>query len=823
MRAAMTATLVLGTGAVLGCSGASTPEEVIASHSATIGRYCLDCHNQAERAGELSLERLDLAHPGAHAATLEEVVRKLRGRLMPPPGNPQLPDDTLRQLISWLEDGLDAAAAADPHPGRIALHRLNRREYANAIRDLLGMRVNVAELLPQDDSAGGFDNIASVLQVSPSFLEQYVGAARSIAVQAVGRHEPRPGSRTYNVRAGTQQNHVPGLPLGTRGGALVEHDFPAAGEYLLNIADMAQALWVYNMEFENDLIVTLNGERIFQTTIGGEDDMRAIDQDQDPAVDAINRRLKNIRFHAPSGPQQVGVTFVRRTLAESDDRLRPFIPGGGQDRVLRVQSFEISGPFASEGLGNTPTRERIFTCYPETAHPETTDHPPADTAGDAADEQRACAMTLFSRLARQAYRRPVNDADIAELMAYYEDGAARGGFEEGVRSGLTGLLASPYFLYRAERIPETLNADGSYRIDDLELASRLSFFLWSSLPDDELLDLAIAGRLGDPAVRERQVRRMIADPRALTLADGFARQWLHLDHLSEVNPDSAIFPYASGAGDPRSHYMQEIILFVDSIFREDRNVVELLSADHSYLNEPLALMYGERGVRGEHFRRVQLSHSARRGLLGKGAVLMASSYPNRTAPVLRGAYILENILGTPPAPPLPDVEALQDSGIAGRDMLTVRELMARHSQDPSCFSCHGVMDPLGFALENFDAVGLWRDRDRFAGVPVDASGELPDGTQINGPDDLREALLRQPDQFVQTLTERLMTYALGRELTHHDMPVVRGIVREAAGEDYRFSALVLGIVESAPFTLRRTQGTPPGTLTAATAPDATAP
>jgi hypothetical protein len=780
-----------------GCGSAPSPEVFLAEHSATLNRYCLDCHNQAEQAGDLSLERVDLAELGRHADVLEEVVRKLRGRLMPPPGNPQLSDETLWSLVSWLEHGLDAQAMADPQPGRVALHRLNRREYANAVRDLLALEVDAAELLPQDDTASGFDNIASALQVSPSFLEQYVGAARQVAVRAVGQSAPRPGSRTYNVRSGNQQNHVPGLPLGTRGGAMVEHDFPVTGEYVLNIADLAQALWVYNMEFENHLVVTLNGERVFETTIGGEDDMRAIDQDQDPAVDAINRRLKNIRFHAPAGPQQVGVTFVRRTLAESDDRLRPFAPGGGQDRVLRIQSFEISGPFVSEGLDSTPSRDRIFSCYP-------------DSEADA----RPCAESILARLARQAYRRPVNDADIAELMDYYDDGAGTSGFEEGVRTALTGLLASPWFLYRAEQMPDTRHADGSYRISDLEFASRLSFFLWSSLPDDELLELALSGRLSDPAVREQQVRRMLADRRAESLATSFAHQWLHLDHLSEVNPDSVIFPYASGTADPRPHYLQEITLFVDSIFRNDRNVVELLSASYSYLNEPLALLYGETGVKGNHFRRVELSHSARRGLLGKGAILMASSYPNRTAPVLRGAYILENILGTPPAPPLPDVEALQDSGTTGRDMLTVRELMARHSQDPSCFSCHGVMDPLGFALENFNAVGLWRDRDRFAGVPVDASGELPDGTLINGPDDLREALLRRPDQFVQTLTERLMTYALGREITHHDMPVVRSIVREAARNDYRFSSVVMGIVESTPFVMRRVSPDESGTVTA---------
>jgi hypothetical protein len=785
-----------------GCQSGPSPEALTAGHATIIDRYCLDCHNYAEQAGELSLERIDLAEAGSHAEIMEKVVRKLRGRLMPPPGTAQPGEDEVWGLVGFLEARLDEAAHANPRSGRVALHRLNRREYANAVHDLLAVSIDAAEILPQDDTRAGFDNIAAALQVSPSFLEQYVAAARMVAVQAVGQPRPRPGSRTYNVRAGTQQAHVQGLPLGTRGGALVEHYFPADGEYEINIADMAQALWVYNLEFENHLIVTLNGERIYQTTIGGDEDTRAIDQDQDPAVDDINRRLKNIRFLAKAGPQAVGVTFLRRTLAESDDRLRPFVPGGGQDRVLRVSAFEISGPFEPEGLGSTPSRERIFSCYPTNAA-----------------EELPCAEGIMARLARQAYRRPLNEADIDELMQYYQAGAEDGGFEEGVRAALTGMLASPYFLYRAERVPESVQASGTYRISDLELASRLSFFLWSTLPDEELMALALEGRLSDQEVREREVMRMLADPRAETLATSFAYQWLHLDHLDEVNPDRFIFPYASGQGDPRRHYLREVMLFVDSVFREDRSVVELLSADYTYLNEPLALLYGIRDVKGDHFRRVELEHSARWGLLGKGAVLMASSYPNRTAPVLRGAYILEHILGTPPAPPLPDVEALMDNQEGSTEVLTIRELMTRHSEDPSCFSCHGVMDPLGFALENFNAVGLWRERDRFAGVPVDTSGELPDGTRISGPDDLREALLRRPEQFVQTLTERLLTYALGRELDHNDMPVVRQIVRDTAADDYRFSSLVLAIVESRPFTMRQAPGAAGSTIVTAAVGD----
>jgi hypothetical protein len=472
-----------------GCERAPTPEALIAEHGGMISRYCLDCHNAAEQAGELSLERVDFANVAAHADALEEAVRKLRGRLMPPPGNPQPSDAELWGAVVWLEASLDAAAAANPQPGRVALHRLNRREYQNAIWDLLAVPVDATELLPQDDTAGGFDVIASALQVSPSFLEQYVAAARAIAVRAVGQAAPRPGSRTYNVRGGNQQAYVPGLPLGTRGGALVVHEFPAAGEYEINIADLAQALWVYNLEFENDLIVTLNGRRIFETTIGGDEDTRAIDQDQDPAVDTINQRLKGIRFHAPAGPQQVGVTFVRRTLAESDDRLQSFVRGGGQERVLRVSSFEISGPFDPQGIDATPSRERIFSCYPREAA-----------------EQRVCAESILARLARQAYRRPVTEADVALLREFFAAGRERrGSFDGGIQTALRLiLLASPDFLFRREATPAGVRPGELYEVDDLALASRLSFFLWSSIPDEELLALAEQGRCPSrPPTRRR--------------------------------------------------------------------------------------------------------------------------------------------------------------------------------------------------------------------------------------------------------------------------------------------------------------------------------
>jgi hypothetical protein len=566
----------------------------------------------------------------------------------------------------------------------------------------------------------------------------------------------------------------------------VDHLFPVDGEYEVNIANLAAALWVLNQEFENDLIVTLDGEKIYETTIGGESDIRAIDQDQDPAVDAINARLKNIRFTTTSGIHQVGVTFRHRTFAESDDRLQEFVPGGGQDRMYRVSSFQILGPFNPVGLSPTPSRERIFGCHPERG-----------------DEPALCAEEIITSLATEAYRRPLGEQDLVELLEYYRDGVANGGFEEGIRSAITGILASPYFLYRGERVPQGLGPDEVYAIDDLELASKLSFFLWNTIPDRELLDLAVGGELRDAAVLEGQVERMLADPRAETLASNFVHQWLDLKRLDEVVPDRTIFPYASGSGDPREDFLTEITLFSKSLFAEDRSVLDFLTASHTFVNERIALHYGINSVKGDRFQRIELEQSARWGLLGKGAVLMAAAYPNRTSPVLRGAFILEHIQGTPPAMPPPNVEALDENDIGTTKARTVREMIAAHRENPACFSCHAVMDPLGFALENFDATGAWRDRDRYAGTLIDASGELPDGTPIEGPDDLREALMREPLQFVQTFTERLLMYATGRAIEYHDMPAVRKIVRAAAADDYRFSSLVRGVVDSDQFRKRR--------------------
>jgi hypothetical protein len=466
-----------------------------------------------------------------------------------------------------------------------------------------------------------------------------------------------------------------------------------------------------------------------------------------------------------------------------------FTPGGGQDRLYRVSSFQLRGPFDATGLSQTPSRARIFSCRP---------------AHDASpDEQAACARQIMWSLAARAYRRPVAAEDVDELMQYYRDGAEADGFEGGVRSAVTGLLASPFFLYRSERVPAGLRPGDVYSISDLELASKLSFFLWNTIPDDELLQLGVDGRLKEPAELDRQVRRMLADPRAETLASNFVHQWLDMKRLDEIVPDSAVFPYASGRSDPRDDFRTELTMFADSIFKADRSVVDLLRASHTFLNERIALHYGIDGVKGDRFRRVELTQSSRWGLLGKGAVLMAAAYPNRTSPVLRGAFVLKHIQGVPPATPPADVPTLDEKDVGTTKALTVREMIAKHRANPTCASCHAVMDPLGLALENFDATGRWRDRDRYAGAAIDASGVLPDGTPITGPDDLREALLRRPEQFAQTFTEGLLTYATGRKLEHYDMPSVRRIVRAAAGSGYRFSALVQGVVRSEQFTMRR--------------------
>jgi mono/diheme cytochrome c family protein len=764
--------------ALAGCTREPSPEV----RWAFVEQYCVECHNETDLAGEIAFDELGPADVAAHAETFERAVRKLRGRMMPPPGGARPDNADADAFVAWLEQTLDAAAP-NLKPGYVTPHRMNRTEYANAIRDLLALEVDPATLLPVDGAEHGFDNIANALTVSPSFIDQFLSAARNLSAQAVGNPSPRAVGVPYTVgNARAQQFHVDGLPLGTRGGGVIEHYFPVDGEYRLNIGDLVTGVWWYNVEHENTLVALLDGRKFFELTIGGGQDSKELDQIRAPAVDAINARLKNIPFTATAGVHRLGVTFLHRSFAESDRQLYSQVPGGGQDSVLTLSQLEIFGPVNATGLTSTPSRDKIFVCRPETSAVE-----------------RACAERIVASLAQQAFRGAFNADDLPRLVRLYDEGAASGGFEKGVEYALAGVLAHPKFLYRFEPKPEGPASGDSYALSSVELASRLSFFLWSSIPDAELLELAAADELAEPAVLKQQVERMLADPRAETLASNFAFQWLNLGELDGLAPDPFVF--ADVNRDIRAHFVTESRLFVDSIFRSDVSVLELLTADHTFVNEGLARHYGIDDVYGTRFRRVELEDENRFGLLGKGGVLLVSSYPNRTSPVLRGQWLLENVLGTPPHEPPPNVEALVET-VEGQKATTVRARLEAHRSNSSCNACHGIIDPLGFALENFDAVGRWRTLDREAREPIDSSGVLADGTSVSGPVELRDALLERPDQFVQTLTEKLMTYGLGRALEHTDMPTVRHIVRDAAENDYRFSDLVWGIVNSTQFRMK---------------------
>src|SRR5687767_8973859 len=776
--------------------------------SAVVDQFCLGCHNDRAKQGGLVLSGLDLNAP-ANAEIAEKVVRKLRGGLMPPAGMKRPDSQTVATFISWLEKEIDSANAV-PAPGRVPLRRLNRREYQNAIRDLIGLNVDAKTLLPDDNIKGNFDNNASALQVSPNFVDQYIFAARAVAIEAVGNRKAPPITTQYGdvtnmvislppsgaPGTGRQQHHLEGMPLGTRGGMLVEHNFPADGEYELTIGDMAMAREVPRMEFENTVVVLLDGKEIYRTNIGGEPDHKVIDQRLDAAVEEINGRLRKIRFKTTAGQKKLAVTFVHRSFAESDERTRTTALEGGQERIQAAHALQIRGPLTVTGMSQSPSRAKIFICHPDTAV--------RSVRLQADQNEAACALKIVENLARRAFRRPVTQEDVAPLMAFYKSGQAKGGFDAGIRDAVSAILASPHFLYRVE----TGNAAGVARtLTDLELASRLSFFLWSSIPDDELLTLATASRLSRPEVLSAQITRMLADPRASSVSEDFAFQWLHVAKLDEITPDRGQFPYAAGLLDIREPLREELRLFVDSILRSDRSVMDLLTADHTYLNERLAMHYGIETVKGSGFRRVTLTEgmpgsSARRGLLGKGAILMLTAYPNRTSPVLRGAWILDRLLGTPPSDPPLDVPSLPENR-RGQPAKTLRARLEQHRANPTCFACHGVMDPLGLALENFNAVGQYRVNDPDTLTPIDTVGQLPDGTAIKGPEDLRRSIVDRPDhQFVQALTENLMTYALGRSLDYRDMPLVRRIVGRAAPDNYRFKSIVLGVVSSEAFRKR---------------------
>jgi mono/diheme cytochrome c family protein len=759
-----------------------------ADASAVIKTYCVTCHGDKTRSGGLSLEGADLTNIPNGAETWEKVIRKVRAGMMPPPGarRPEAPQ--LDAFAGFLETSLDRAAAAKPRPGRTAIHRLNRTEYANAIRDLLALDVDAAALLPPDDESSGFDNIADVLTISPSLMERYLSAAWNISRTAVGNLHIAPATAVYRVRPDlSQDEHVEGLPLGTRGGLLVKHDFPLDGEYTLKVR-----LWrntfdlMRGMEDPHDIEIAMDGARLRFVTAGGREDFLKMAENPGTFGSDLDQRL-TVRLPVKAGVHTISATTVLKSHAVRDDMIKPFMRTtvDGLDIMgdPSVDRVTVEGPFAPSGVGDTPSRRKIFICKPATA----------------ADES-ACAGRILSSLGRLAYRKPVDKATLGTLMDFYTRGHEHGGFDGGIESALQFILASPEFLIRFEPDPANTASNTAYHLDDLAVASRLSFFLWSSIPDDQLLTAASQGKLKDPAVLEQQVKRMLADQRSKSLIANFAEQWLHLRNLKNSNPDLQAFPDFDD--NLRQSMKEETELFFESIMREDRSVMDLMNADYTFVNERLARHYGISGVYGSQFRRVKVSDENRRGLLGQASILTVTSYPNRTSPVERGKWILTNLLGVPPQPPPPNVPPLQDSSSDGK-VLSLRERMEQHRANPVCAGCHRQMDPIGFALENFDGVGHYRTTED--GARIDPSGTLFNGAKLDGIAGLRRALVAKPDIFAGVMTEKMLTYALGRGLEYYDMPAVRKIAQDSRSRDFRFSSVVLGIVKSAPFQMKETK------------------
>jgi len=761
---------------------------------ATLEAACTGCHNDTDLAGELSFAGMTPDSIPEHPEIFENVVRKLRGHFMPPPGEPRPGQAEIDALIGQVERSLDANV--DQTVGYGQAQRLSRTEYARAVNGLLGVDIDPAQYLPTEIEVDGFTNIASALSVSPTFIEQYVNVARTVAHLAVGEPVPKVAATYFPPAPDNQRAYIDGFPPGTRGGIRIRHSFLADGEYRLTINELGVGLYPSSLETEHTLVVLLDKEERFRRNIGGPEDLALANRGGAPARAEIMARFADIPLEVKAGVHEILITFVERSRALSDDQIAAGSGRGGSSyagapRVPGISGgIDLLGPIESTGLSRTASRELLFVCEPEV---------PA--------RERPCAEQIGARLVERAFRRPATEADLDRLMPFYEEGRlGPGGFDEGIELMVTAVLASPDFLYRTISPPDAPDAPDRTRfaLDDYELASRLSFFLWSQGPDDELRDLAAAGELEQPAVLQSQARRMLDDPRAEVLVTDFALLWLNVDDLDAVQPDTQIFgdEFSDGL---RADFAEEIKLFVKSILLEDANVRDLLSADHTFLNERLARHYGIDGVFGPQFRRVTVANAARHGLLGKGAVLLRTSYGDRTSPVLRGAWVLEKLIGTPPVPPPPGVETDLAQN-ADQEPTTLRARLEAHRANPNCGACHGAIDPYGLALENFTVTGRWRDVDRDAGASIDAGAELPSGRIVDGPVSLAEALLESPDQFVQALTEKLMMYALGRELEHFDMPAVRAIVDAAAEQDYRFSGLVEGIVASDAFRMQAVAG-----------------
>jgi hypothetical protein len=769
-----------------------------------LNQYCITCHNDKLKTGGLALDKLDLNHVAGDAETWEKVVRKVRAGMMPPAGARRPDRASLDAFAATIENALDHAAAANPNPGRAPLHRMNRSEYANAVHDLLAVDVDPTTLLPADDSSNGFDNIADVLGVSPALLERYVSAAAKISRLAVGDPETAPLDVTYTVKGDlSQTDTLEGLPLGTRGGTLVRHNFPLDGEYLIKLSLTKLSFGQVFGEGAEDqeLEVTLNGERVklykledvpmfFMRETPGSHPAGPVSEPNEERVKMSPDIHLEFRLKVQAGPQTIGAAFLQKGYDAIEDLVhRPMASTRdsnigmqyGYATVPHLARVDITGPYQATGSGDTPSRRRIFVCHPATA----------------ADEI-PCARKILSNLVQRAFRRAPKDTDLESLLSFYQqERTATGRFEGGIEMALRRILADPEFVFRFEPPPATVPPGGKYRISDTELASRLSFFLWSSIPDDELLRVAIQDKLHEPAVLEQETRRMLADPRARALVSNFGGQWLYLRELKNANPDSREFPDFDD--NLRQAFQRETEMLFETIARENRPVLDLLNADFTYVNERLAKHYGIPGVYGPDFRRVPVPMDARRGLLGQGSMLLVTSNANRTSPVQRGKWILENLLGSPPPLPPPNVPPLKENTV-GAALTSVRERMEEHRSNPVCAGCHKIMDPIGLALENFDGVGQWRTMD--SGFRIDASGQLVDGTTLDGPATLRKALLDRPEAFVGSMTEKLLMYGLGRETKYYDMPVVRAVMHDAAPNRFRFSDLVLGIVKSAPFQMR---------------------
>jgi mono/diheme cytochrome c family protein len=748
-------------------------------HGAMLSTYCYTCHSTRAKMGGLALEGLDLQNPSENAQIWEKAVRKLRGRLMPPPGNPQPAQKDIDSFVAWMENTLDSNAKG-PKAGYVPIQRLNRTEYAASVKALVGVDVNTKDVLPQDIQVQGFDNNAAALVVSPAFLDQYITAARQVAKIAIG------SSRVANVKyslAASQQNDLP-LPPGTRGGMRFKHIFPASGEYRVNVLNLGLGLYTGVLENESTLIIMIDGKVVFTKPIGGREDQTLVDKKGPVGRDEIMSRFTKIPFQVQSGVHDMVVTFIDRSHVETDENVSAGFRGigdlgfgAGTDRMPRLaDGVEIVGPYNPTGNPKTPSRDLIFVCDPKTAG------------------ETACARKITENLARRAFRRSATAEDVNRLMQFYDFGRENNGsFDQGIEQVVMGVLASPEFLYRSIRGAPNAQAP----LTDLELASRLSFFLWNTGPDDQLLTLAIAGGLTKPGALDKQVTRMMADPKASSLVTSFAMKWLNIADLEAVKPDPMLFPEFTDQ--LRRDFSREAEYFLTSILLEDRSVVDLLTADHTFLNERLARHYGIPGIYGTQFRRVALEDKARWGLLGKGAVLLRTSYGDRTSPVLRGAWVLDKIMGTPPSPPPPNVATNLDQK-AGEKPKTIRARLEQHREQRLCMQCHGVIDPPGLPLENFDAIGRWRTIDRQAeNAVIDVSSVLPNGVAINGPVELRSQLASRPSMFAEALTEKLMMYALNRELEYFDMPQVRAVVRTAAKDNYKLSSIVRGIVNSDAF------------------------